>query len=156
MGVEMESLIGAGVCLVAVAVGLPSLWPGGQRNWFWGGVGVLGIAGFLALLVWSGWSRRGVPLSYDDFHPGPFFFLALLGLTAGLWLGASRHSPLWALAGAVVGACVGYVLGILSGLWIQALGPVGMFLGFVTYLALIVLVGVDALLIVLSIMHWQR
>lgn len=147
LGAEMEILIGAAVCAIAIAVGLPSLLPGPRRNWFWGGVAVLGMVGLLALIVWSVRNQWDNPVTYEEFHPGAFFFVILLGVSAGLWLGTSSHATLVAVAAGVAGALIGYVLGIFAGLWLQALGPLGTLLGLLTYLGVIALVGVDLILI---------
>jgi hypothetical protein len=143
----MELLIGAAVCAIAVAVGLPSLLPGPRRDWFWGGIAVLGMLGLLAVFVWSVWRHWGNPVTYEEFHPGAFFFFILLGMSAGLWFATTHHAPLVAAGVGVAGALTGYVLGIFAGLWLQALGPLAIPLGFLSYVGVIALGVIDLILI---------
>ena len=99
-----------------------------------------GAGGLAALLFMGLKSTWGEPLSYDAFSASVFFFVVLLGASAGIfhasldreeaWTGlGTSHLPaiLWALAG----AAAGYPLGILAALWIQKLG----FLAFLPILA---------------------
>jgi hypothetical protein len=107
------------ICLIVAVLGISSgLFHKSVIGWVAGG---LGAAGILALMLNSIFSCEEPP-TYDCFLTGIFFFFVIMGLTSGILTGALRHSPPLALLMGLGGAMVGYVLGILAGLWVQSLG----------------------------------
>jgi hypothetical protein len=109
------------ICVVLVAIGVPAaLSHRSIAGWI---IGAIGAAGFLAMLIISILSRRGAPPSYDGFLVGFFFFFVVFGLSAGIFIGALVHYPLF--QGLLVGAAgllAGYLMGILAGLALQYIG----------------------------------
>ncbi|MGA2224409.1 MAG: hypothetical protein ABSH41_08215 [Syntrophobacteraceae bacterium] len=109
------------ICVVLVAIGVPAaLSHRPIAGWVISGIGAAGI---LAMLINSILSRRGEPPSYDDFLVGFFFFFLVFGLSAGVFIGALEHYPLFQclLIGAA-GLLAGYAMGILAGLGLQYIG----------------------------------
>lgn len=124
--VPVEYVVAPAVCLIAIAIGFPVLY--GKGAW-WGWILlVLGAAGFIALLAASIRSVWGERPDYRDFRPAVFFFFVFLGPTIGLLAGTIEKSPGLKTAGIAGGLLAGYALGILAGLWVQALGWMGRFL----------------------------
>lgn len=107
-------------CIVLIAMGLP----GALRGAIPGILSLVGAGGLVALLVIALRSTLQEPVSYDAFSASVFFFIVLLGASAGLF-----RAPAWLWTPA--GAAAGYLLGLLAGLWNQKLG----FLAFLPVLA---------------------
>jgi hypothetical protein len=109
------------ICVVLVAIGVPAaLSHRPITGWIMSGTGAAGI---LALLVYSILSRRGEPPSYDGFLIGFFFFFVVFGLSAGIFIGALEHYPLFqCLLTGGAGLLAGYVMGILAGFGLQYIG----------------------------------
>ncbi|MHC1696891.1 MAG: hypothetical protein AB9919_02255 [Geobacteraceae bacterium] len=131
-------------CLVLAAIGIPyAINHHSVIAWLAGGVGVAGI---LVLTVSSICSRQGSP-SYEEFLWGVFFFLVVLGVTAGIFAGTLEHSFVLGLVGSVAGLLLGYVLGIFAGLWFQYLGLLALLLNVLAIPAIIGLIVVDLVLV---------
>lgn len=107
------------VCFILLAFGIPiAVSSGSIIGWIVGGIGA---AGTVALVINSIFSRKNPP-SYDHFLIGVFFFFVTLGLTAGVFIGSLNHSLSLGLLVGFAGLIIGYLLGILAGLWLQYLG----------------------------------
>ncbi|MRR54150.1 MAG: hypothetical protein EG824_03375 [Deltaproteobacteria bacterium] len=142
--VPFEWYIVIAFCLVLAAIGIPyAINHHSIIAWVAGGIGVAGI---LVLTISSICSRQGSP-SYEEFLWGVFFFLVMLGLTAGIFAGTLEHSFVLGLAGSVAGLLLGYVLGIFAGLWFQYLGLLALLLNVLAIPALIGLIVVDLVLL---------
>lgn len=142
--VPFEWYIVIAFCLVLVALGIPyAIEHHSIIAWLAGSVGVAGI---LVITVSSIRSRQASP-TYDEFLCGVFFFLVMLGLTAGIFAGALEHSFVLGFAGSVVGLLLGYMLGIFAGLWFQYLGVLALLLNVLSIPAIIGLIVVDLVLV---------
>jgi hypothetical protein len=142
--VPFEWYIVIAFCLVLAAIGIPyAIDHHSIIAWVAGGIGVAGI---LILTISSICSRQGSP-SYEEFLWGVFFFLVMLGLTAGIFAGSLEHSFALGLAGSVAGLLLGYVLGIFAGLWFQYLGLLALLLNVLAIPAIIGLIVVDLVLL---------
>lgn len=131
-------------CLVLAAIGIPyAIDHHSVIAWVAGGIGVAGV---LVLTISSICSRQRPP-SYEEFLCGIFFFLVMLGLTAGIFAGALEHSFVLGLAGSVAGLLLGYVFGIFAGLWFQYLGLLALLLNLLAIPAIIGLLVVDLVLV---------
>jgi len=134
-------------CLILLAVGVPLLVA--HRSL----LGVLlagpGGLGFAALVVHSLASRSGERVSFEGFLVAPFLFFLTLGPSVGLLVGTLNHAPLWGAVLALTGLVLGYAVGILAGLGVQALGWMAAAVCGLAWLALLGLLFMD--LIFLSI-----
>jgi hypothetical protein len=138
--VPMEFMI---LIFISIAAGVAGLTAGLGRGSIIGwGFGVLGGAGFLALLVSSICSQIGSRSSFDSFSLNIFFFFVVLGITIGLFEGSLHHSRWLGLLGGLIGLSVGYGAGIFAGLGIQYLGWIG---GLFSHLAVAGIVGLIVL-----------
>ena len=130
-------------CLILAVLGLPAAMKGSILGW--AGVTV-GAGGLLALMAWSiiGEARvrrkEGYRYDYVVFMPSVFFFLVLLGFSAGLIAGDVIYNDpatgyLWALPGLVLG----YLVGLFAARWVHALGFMGEWFVYLAILGLIFL-----------------
>lgn len=142
--VRMEySLVFVFCCILAIT-GIPNaLAHHSVLGWVVGGAGVAGI---VAMAVFSIRSWTGPP-SYDNFLTGVFFFLLVLGFTAGVFAGALEHSLLIGLLGSIAGLVTGYLLGIFAGLVVQYLGWLAVWVNLVAGLGVIGLIVLDLVLL---------
>jgi hypothetical protein len=109
---------------------------------------LLGTGGLLFVIVSSIRSQAGTRPSFDNFRAGVFFFLLLLGFTAGLGIGhANQVTYGTRLLCGLAGAVTGYFVGILGGLWIQYLGWLSETVNLLAWVALVGMVVVDILLL---------
>jgi len=142
--VPFEWYLVIAVCLVLAIMGIPhAIHHHSVIAWIAGGIGVAGI---LVLTVSSICSRQGSP-SYEDFLWGVFFFLVMLGLAAGIFAGSLEHSFFLGLTGSAAGLLLGYVLGIVAGLWFQYLGLLAILLNMLAVPAIIGLLVLDLVLV---------
>jgi hypothetical protein len=142
--VPLESYLLIAFCLVLTAVGLPhAINHHSIIAWLAVGIGTTGI---LVLVIASICLRNGSP-SCDDFLVGIFFFLVVLGVTAGIFAGTLEHSFSLGLLGSAAGLVLGYVLGIIAGLWFQYLGLLAVVLNMLAFPAIIGLIVVDLVLL---------
>lgn len=126
----MEMTIGAAVCLVLAALGIPpAVNRGSTAGWL---AAVVGVGGMLALSVISVAAQWGTRSSYDDLLIGVFFFFLSLGIFIGVPVGMDSHSFLLGVSASLAGLVGGYLLGILAALSLQHLGWMG---GIVNMLA---------------------
>lgn len=108
------------ICAVLVAIGLPNaISRKSVIGWIIGGIGAAGILFFLVQSISSG---RDNPPSYARFLKGIFFFLVVLGLSAGILTGSLHHSLALGILTGTGGLIGGYLLGIAGGFWLQRLG----------------------------------
>lgn len=142
--VPLESYLVVAACVVLTAIGMPHAL-NHHSIIAWLSVGI-GVAGILTLTVAGICSRHESP-SYDDFLTGIFFFLVMLGITAGIFAGALQHSLSLGLLGSVAGLVLGYLLGIFAGLWFQYLGLLAVVLNMLAFPGIIGLVVVDLVLL---------
>jgi hypothetical protein len=142
--VPFESYIAVAFCLVLAGVGIPSaITHHSVLGWIAAGAGLVGL---LILSVASIWSRKWSP-SYDGFLFGVFFFLVVLGVTAGIFAGTLEHSFSLGLMGGAAGLVLGYVVGIFAGFWFQCLGLLAVVLNFLAGVAVIGMIVLDLVLL---------
>jgi len=138
-------LVAASFAMLALGVPM-ALGPNVLIGWV---LVIVGLIGLIYILFNSIAAQRGLKPGYDDFHLWIFFFFVLAGFSAGLFLTSTTHQPrLTVLAAGLAGMIPGYLLGILAGLWAQALGWVSDLLNGLAGLALFGLVIVDMLMLV--------
>lgn len=141
----MELTIALAICGVLTAIGIPSaLSDGSIIGWLIGGIG---LAGILALIILSVKSGLEVSPSYNDFLIGIFFFFVALGISAGIFNGSLKHSPLLMVWGSLVGLFAGYIIGIFAGLYMQYLGWIAVLLNIIAGVSIIGMVIVDLVLL---------
>lgn len=143
---KMELSILLAVSLVASITGYAeALRKGSILGWIFA---LAGTGGILFLFVHGIRSHAGIKPSFDDFRAGVFFFLLLLGFTAGLGTGHAYKTAYGArLLCGLAGALAGYILGIFGGLWVQRLGWLSEALNVLAGIALIGMVIVDIILL---------
>ena len=142
--VPLDSYLVFAFCLVLAAVGIPgAITHHSVLGWIAGGSGVVGI---LILSIFSICSRKGSP-SYDGFLFGVFFFLVVLGVTAGIFAGTLEHSFYLGLMGSAAGLVLGYVLGLFAGVWFQYLGLLAVLLNLLASVAIIGMIVLDLVLL---------
>lgn len=143
---KMELSILLAVSLVASITGYAeALRKGSILGWIFA---LAGTGGILFLFVHGIRSHAGIKPSFDDFRAGVFFFLLLLGFTAGLGTGHAYKTAYGArLLCGLAGALAGYILGIFGGLWVQRLGWLSEVLNYLAGIALIGMVIVDIILL---------
>lgn len=143
---KMELSILLAVSLVAGISGYAAaLGKGSVIGWIFA---LAGTGGVLFLFVHGIRSHAGIKPSFDDFRTGVFFFLLLLGFTAGLGTGHAYKTTYGVrLLCGLAGAVAGYILGILGGLWVQRLGWLSEVLNYLAGIALIGMVIVDIILL---------
>lgn len=133
------------VCIILLLWGIPvAVSSGSIIGWIVGGIGA---AGTIALVIHSILSRRGEPVSYDDFLVGVFFFFVALGLTVGIFAGSLNHSLMIGLLVGTAGLIAGYLLGILAGLWFQYLGWLATIVNALAIVAILGMFFVDLALL---------
>ncbi len=143
---SFEPYLALVICLTLLVIGIPkALIQRSLIGWVMAG---LGAAGFLALLIQSISSWRGERPSYDRFLIGFFFFFIVLGLTAGVFVGALHHLPVLGLLVGAAGLLAGYLLGIFAGLWFQYLGWITVLLDILAGLAIVGMIVVDLVLLI--------
>lgn len=143
--VYMEATIVLTVCGVLTAIGIPSaLSDGSIIGWIIGGIG---MAGILALIILSVKSGLEVSPSYDNFLMGIFFFFVALGVSAGIFNGSLKHSPVLMVLGSLSGLFAGYIIGIFAGLYMQYLGWIAVLLNILAGVSIIGMVIVDLVLL---------
>jgi hypothetical protein len=141
------------VCLIVAVLGISSgFFHKSVIGWVAGG---LGAAGILALMLNSIFSCEEPP-TYDRFLTGVFFFFVILGLTAGVLVGTIKRSPPWGLLTGLGALVVGYLLGILAGLWFQYLGWLSLLLNGLAGLAVFGMLVVDLVLLASSVFSFGR
>ena len=96
-------------------------------------------------------SQGGERPTYDDFLMGIFLFFVSLGFFIGIPVGMSRHSFWLGLLASLGGLVGGYILGILSGLWMQRLGWLAVILNMLAALGAIIVVGTELIMILVLI-----
>ena len=138
------------------AIGIPlALKHGTVMGWI---LGIPGIIGTLAIIIFSILSELGTKPSFESFLIGVFFFFIFLGLTAGvfigmtehtkeIYIGQAQHSPSWMLLSIVLGLFLGYVLGLFAGFWFQYLGWIAQIVDMLAGCAIIGIIVVDMVLI---------
>lgn len=123
-------------CLFLLGVGLPRALDHSPLGFVLVFLGAAGLAGLLFLALKG---SHGEPASYENFSASVFLFILMLGVSAGIFYGDFRAS--------LLGAALGYPLGIFAGLFNQKLG----FLAFLPVLAsrlgMIGLIATDLVLI---------
>ena len=140
----LEYHISLAVCIVLLAFGIPSAASSGSLvGWFAGGIGA---AGTIALVIHGILSHKGVPVSYDDFLAGVFFFFVFLGISCGIFIGTLKHSFLLGLMTGLAGFA-GYLIGILASLYLQHLGWVAVTVNGLAGIATLVMFAVDLVLL---------
>ncbi len=132
------------VCLILAVIGSSLALKGSVAGWI---LGILGVGGISAILVFSILSQAGAKPSYDAFLAGPFFFLVFLGLSIGIYIGKVEYSFSWGLLSGALGVFLGYVFGIFAGLWFQYLGWVASIVDMLLGLAIIGMMIVDLVLL---------
>lgn len=129
------------ICLILIVIGVPNaLVHKSIIGWI---VSIIGAAGVIFLFIGSILSFRGNKPTYDDFLTGIFIFFPSLGLSAGIFTGSLEHAFWKGLLIGSVGVIVGYIIGILSGLWFQYLGWIAGLLNYAAYLAAFGMLFVD-------------
>ena len=126
--VPLELTLMPMACLVLIGMGLP-------RAIHHSPLGIvlsfLGIAGLAALLFLALKGTSGQPATYEDFSVSVFLFVLTLGVSAGIFYGSLNKNALWdyleggsrlTLRASLLGAALGYPLGIFAGLYNQKLG----------------------------------
>ena len=115
-----------------------------------------GAAGLVLLLVMALKSTFHEPVSYEAFSASVFFFIVLLGASAGILYSTLRRNDIWmelersrapALLWALGGAAAGYPLGIFAGLLNQKLGFLAFLPVLVARLGMIGLIVTDLVLL---------
>lgn len=113
-------------CIAVGIIGLPSAVKGSIVGLMMVSAGSLGLIALAAGGLISEYRVRaseGYCYTYDHFVPSAFIFFVILGLSAGVVMGALVYASLaLGLAGTLAGVCVGYLVGIFAGLWVHALG----------------------------------
>jgi hypothetical protein len=142
--VPLENYLVIAICVVLTAIGLPHAL-NHHSIIAWLSVGI-GVAGIVTLAIASICSRNESP-SYVDFLFGIFYFLVILGITAGIFAGSLEHSFSLGLLASAAGLVLGYVLGIFAGLWLQYLGLLAVVLNVLAFPAIIGLVVLDLVLL---------
>jgi hypothetical protein len=134
-----ELIIILAVCLILAAIGIPSaLIRGSIVGWV---LSILGVGGFLAILILSVGAQWGERPTYNDFLAGIFFFFVSLGIFIGIPVGMDSHSPWLGVLTSLAGLFGGYVLGIFAGMQLQRLGWIAVILNMLAGFAAIVLSG---------------
>jgi hypothetical protein len=145
----MEMFITLTVCLILIAIGIPSaVTRGSILGWI---LAVIGVGGTILLLVKSVGAQWGTRPSYDDFLGGIFFFLVSTGVFIGIPVGMTAHSPWIGILAGVAGLLGGYVLGIFAGLWLQCLGWFAIPVNLLAGLGTIVVTGTALIMLLLSL-----
>ena len=141
--IELMGLLA--LCGMLIAIGIPlAVNRGSVVGW---ALIFLGIAGILAILVFSIFAQLGTKPSYDNFLIGVFFFFVFLGLTVGLFIGQQEHWPFWGLLGrGVLGLFIGYIVGIFAGFWFQCFGWAAFLVDMAAGLMIIGMIIVDMVL----------
>lgn len=140
----LEHNIAFVVCCILAVVGIPeAVVHNSLFGWVAGGIGLAGIA---LLAVQSIRFRPRTP-TCDGFLVGVFFFLVVLGFTAGVFAGALAHSFPIGLLGCAAGLAMGYALGILAGFWLQCLGWLVLWLDIAAGLGVIGLIVLNLVLL---------
>ncbi len=86
--------------------------------------------------------------SFDSFLTGIYFFFVNAGLSAGIFVMAIEHTPLYqGLQMVAAGLVAGYVLGILAGLGLQYLGWIAEWLDSLALPACVGMIVVDLVLL---------
>ena len=129
------------LAIVLASVGLPSMVV--HHSVGAGILGVIGMAGAVALVWQSIYAERGARPTFEAFRIGVFLFFVTLGLTTGLLLGVKAHSHFREVLGATAGLALGYALGIVGGLWVQRLGWISAWVELAGGLSVVGLVVVD-------------
>ena len=141
--VSLEFTILAILSIGLASIGLRQAWASGSIVWaVLGGAGLVGFVSMLGVNLRENWGR---PPSFEAFRLSIFFFLLLLGTSAGFLIGAST-SGLWAAFGGLLGLSVGYVLGIVGGLYLQYLGWMAFLFELLAHVGLLALVITDLIL----------
>lgn len=109
--------------------------------------GILGVGGFIALLINSIRSQEGCRPSFDLLRIPVFFFFIILGITIGIYIGKLEHSCWLGILFGLTGLLAGYIVGILAGLWIQYLGWMAKIFDLLAGLAIIGVVILDLVLL---------
>jgi hypothetical protein len=126
-------------CGVLVAIGLPGVV---ERHSVFGWlILLLGAGGWIALLVACLRGTAGTSLSYTEFEPWTFLFLAAAGAFGG-FMGGNGLGSFWlGWMGALTGLGFGYLSGIGAGFWLQRLGPLRVFVALASGFGLLIVVG---------------
>jgi hypothetical protein len=141
----LELYICFAVCLIFLAIGAPvALAKGSITGWIIGGIGAAGIFAMAINSIAQGMKTQP---SYGGFLKGLFFFFLVLGISAGIFTGSLEHSFIKGALISLFGLITGYLLGILSGLWLQYLGWIADILNMLAFLAVIGMLLVDIVII---------
>jgi hypothetical protein len=110
--------------------------------------GILGLGGFVYLLTGSIRSVWGIRPSFDYFRTIIFLFFLFIGLTIGLGMGNIYRAPYGIrLISGLAGLTLGYIAGIIGGLWIQRLGWMASLLDIVALAAVAGMIVLDIILL---------
>jgi len=110
--------------------------------------GILGLGGFVYLLTGSIRSVWGMRPSFDHFRTIIFLFCVVLGLTIGLEMGNVYRAPYgMKIISGLTGLILGYLLGIVGGLWVQRLGWMAILLDIIALAAIAGMIVLDIILL---------
>jgi hypothetical protein len=130
---------------VLIAMAMPlALKNGSIIGWL---IAFIGIVGILALIISSIIAQWGTRPSFDNFLWGIFSFFVFLGLTVGIFVGKTEFASSWWPLFGILGLILGYLVGLLAGLWLQCLGWIVGILNLLCGCAVIGMIVVDAVLL---------
>lgn len=140
-------------CLFLLGMGLPGALKHSPLGIVLVFLGAAGLAALLFMAIRGAWDQ---PAVYDNFSASVFLFILALGISAGIFYGSLNKNALWdhleggsslTLRAALLGAALGYPLGIFAGLYNQKLGFLAFLPVLVSRLGMIGLIATDLVMI---------